>query len=104
MGILTSNIPEGYIVGLSRRRVPRAKLSHLYKGTFADPGQPMCKRGYEKAGDYSIWRGNVGENGICKVCLRRARAGMPPAPWPEDPCPTSHAVNTPAMERDGRGR
>lgn len=82
MGTLTSNIPDGYIMGLSRRR-PGAKTSHLYKGSFADPGQPMCARGYEDAGDYSIWRGNMGENGICKVCLRRARAGLDPAPWPK---------------------
>jgi len=83
VGILTSNIPEGFIVGLSRRR-PGAKTSHLYKGTFSEPGQPMCKRGYESAGDYSIWRGNVGENGICAVCLRRARLNLTPAPWPEE--------------------
>lgn len=43
MGILTSDIPEGYISGLSRRRVSRDKsgevqytVSHLYKGTFSD--------------------------------------------------------------------
>lgn len=84
MGIFTSNIPGGYITGLSRRKVPLAKTSHLYKGTFSDPGQPMCKRGYEAAGDISIFRGNVGEKGICAVCLRRARAGLDPAPWPND--------------------
>lgn len=83
MGILTGNIPDGYIPGLSRRR-PGAKTSHLYKGDFSDPGQPMCARGYEVAGDYSIWRNNIGDNGICKVCLRRARAGLAPAPWPDE--------------------
>lgn len=91
MGILTSNIPEGYITGLSRRRVTRGRdgevqytVSHLYKGSFDDVGQPMCANGYEEAGDISIWRGNVGPKGICKVCLRRARAGLNPAPWPDD--------------------
>lgn len=82
MGVFAS-VPDGYIAGLSRRRVPLAKTSHLYKGTFADPGQPMCKRGYEDDGGFSIFRGNIGSNGICKVCLRRARAGLAPAPWPE---------------------
>ena len=81
MDALIKNISEGYIIGLSRRRL-RAKTSHLYKGDFFDPGQPMCARGYEKAGDYSIWRGNTGKNGICLTCLRRARADLEPAPWP----------------------
>lgn len=83
MGVFISDIPEGYVIGLSRRRIS-AKTSHLYKGDFHEPGQPMCKRGYEKEGDYSIWRGNFGENGLCKVCLRRARAGLDPAPWPDE--------------------
>jgi hypothetical protein len=89
MGVLTSDLPEGYITGLSRRRVTRDSkgevqytVSHLYKGTFAEIGQPMCKRGYEAEGDISIWRGNVGPKGLCSVCLRRARAGLDPAPWP----------------------
>ena len=92
MGIYTSDIPEGFIVGLSRRRVWRDRtgevqytVSHLYKGTISAIGQPMCKRGYEEAGDISIWRGNVGPKGICSVCLRRARKDLAPAPWP-----TSH--------------
>lgn len=89
MGILTGNIPDGYITGLSRRRVWRHRagevqytVAHLYKGSYGDVGQPMCKLGYEKAGDISIWRGQVGPKGICSVCLRRARAGLEPAPWP----------------------
>ena len=56
MGIYTSDIPEGFIVGLSRRRVWRDRtgevqytVSHLYKGTISAIGQPMCKRGYEEA-------------------------------------------------------
>lgn len=83
------SIPEGYVLGLSRRQVRRVdgvvrypNYAHLYKGTYADVGQPMCARGYEKEGDISIWRGNGGEKGVCKVCLRRAFAGLKPAPWP----------------------
>lgn len=90
MGILTRDIPEGYILGLSRRRVWRDRsgevqytVSHLYKGTFSEIGQPMCKNGYEDAGDISIWRGNLGLKGVCSVCLRRARAGKDPTPWPK---------------------
>lgn len=91
MGILTRDIPEGYVVGLSRRRCHRNVftreieygVAHLYKGEFSDVGQPMCKRGYEADGDISIWRGQAGPKGICSVCLRRARAGKEPAPWPK---------------------
>ena len=89
MGILTTNIPDGYILGLSRRRVSsdakgntQYTVAHLYKGDFSDVGQPMCKNGYEEDGDISIWRGNMGPKGVCKVCLRRARNGLDPAPWP----------------------
>lgn len=79
MGILTTNIPDGYIVGLGRD-YPHPKTSHLYKGDFSDPGKPMCARGWNRDGgeSYSIWRGNHGVNGVCKICLRRARAGLPP--------------------------
>jgi hypothetical protein len=90
MGVFTSDIPEGYITGLSRRRVTiggdgeiQYTVAHLYKGSFNSVGQPMCKRGYEAAGDISIWRGRVGPKDICKTCLRRARAGLSPSPWPK---------------------
>ena len=76
MGTITFDIPKGYIQGLERT-YPHPKISHLYKGDFKDPGNPMCRRGWnrDEGTGYSIWRGNMGENGICKVCLRRAREG-----------------------------
>lgn len=76
MGIITLDIPKGYILGLGRE-YPHPKLAHLYKGDFSEPGLPMCRRGWNRddGESYSIWRGNMGEDGICKVCLRRARAG-----------------------------
>lgn len=89
MGDRYADLPDGYITGISRRRVRRGSdgdvvytVAHLYKGTFDDVGQPMCAHGYEEAGDISIWRNNVGPKGVCKVCLRRARAGLAPSPWP----------------------
>lgn len=65
--------PPGYIPGLGRD-YPHPKLAHLYKGTFSNPGLPMCRRGWNRGGgqSYSIWRNNVGVNGICKICLCRA--------------------------------
>lgn len=71
------DVPDGYIAGLGRD-VPHPPISHLYEGPFSDPGRPMCRHGWnrDKGTAYSIWRGNVGEQGICKVCLRRARKGL----------------------------
>lgn len=81
-------VPEGYITGLGRD-YPHPKLAHLYKGDFADPGLPMCRRGWNRGEDgYSIWRGNIGKKGICKVCMKRAQAGKDgvecPAPSAEE--------------------
>lgn len=68
-------IPEGYITGLGRD-VPHPKLAHLYKGSFEDPGLPMCYYGWNRGDRYSIWRNNIGERGICKICLKRANKGL----------------------------
>lgn len=51
-------------------------VSHLFDGTFGDPGKPLCRKAYDMDGGWSIWRGNVGSKGICKVCKRRADAGL----------------------------
>ncbi len=47
-------------------------VSHLYRGRFDTPGNPMCRRGWNRMNGhgYSIFR-NIGGT-ICKVCLRRA--------------------------------
>jgi hypothetical protein len=68
-------IPDGYIPGLGRD-VPHPRISHLYEGTFHDPGNPMCKRGWNREDGYSIWRGNIGKGGICKTCMKRAKLGL----------------------------
>lgn len=80
------SIPSGYVSGL--RRCPDAKIAHLYKGTFQDPGYPMCLRGWtnpDRSG-YSIFR-NLHLSDmllICDVCLRRAREGKEPVDPRED--------------------
>jgi hypothetical protein len=73
----TTDVPEGYIAGLGRD-VPHPRIAHLYQGTFADPGNPMCARGWnrDEGTSYSIWRGNIGDGGICKICMRRAQKGL----------------------------
>ena len=77
--VLVHGVPDGYITGLGRD-VPNPPLAHLYKGDFTDPGKPMCRYGWNRddGTSYSIWRGNVGRKGICRICMRRARAGLPP--------------------------
>jgi len=80
--MIDTEIPTGYIAGLGRDH-PAPPLSHLYRGDFKDPGLPMCACGWNRGEEYSIWRGNVGAKGVCKVCLRRARkglAGVEPSP------------------------
>lgn len=73
------NVPDGYIAGLGRD-FPHPPLAHLYKGTFSDPGYPMCLYGWNRddGESYSIWRGNVGRKGICLICMRRALENKPP--------------------------
>lgn len=71
-------IPDGYITGQDRNDSEGKLVTHLYKGAFREPGLPMCVRGWNRSdGDrYSIWRGNVSNAGLCKVCLRRAMKGL----------------------------
>lgn len=68
---------EGYVEGLGRD-IPAPRRSHLYKGTFNDPGLPMCRYGWNRDDGtaYSIFRGNRGDDGLCKICLKRATAGL----------------------------
>lgn len=75
-------VPEGYVIGLGRDLPPHTKVAHLYKGTFQDPGDPMCPRGWNRddGESYSIWRNQTGDTGICMVCMRRAHEGREPVP------------------------
>jgi len=75
------SIPAGFVVG--RCRNDEHVVAHLYKGTFGDPGEPMCARGWNRDNGfgYSIFRGESNATaGICKVCVRRALKGLDPVP------------------------
>lgn len=63
-----------FVVGQDRNE-PKA-VAHLYDGTFGDPGQPMCVRGWNRSGGegYSIFRNNW-TGSLCRTCLRRAEQG-----------------------------
>lgn len=73
-------LSEGYITGQDRNDMNL--VTHIYKGTFSEPGLPMCVRGWNRSsGDgYSIFRGNVGNVGICRICTRRMLAGKDGVP------------------------
>lgn len=64
---------DGFILGLERSPFSENKhKSHIYRGTFSDPGEPLCPLGYNRGKDgYSIWRNNIGL-GICRRCLLNA--------------------------------
>jgi hypothetical protein len=69
-------VPKGYISGVFRGDGGEKRVTHLYKGTFGEHGNPMCKRGWQYGDSYSIFRNNITDKGICKVCLRRAKLGL----------------------------
>jgi hypothetical protein len=71
-----------YITGQNRTHKYARGVTHLYDGDFANPGNPLCKRGWNREDglSYSIWRGNISRDGICKVCRRRAENGLPGVP------------------------
>jgi len=73
-----SSVPDGYVTGLPRDGNADQKVAHLYKGDFSNPGKPMCAKGWNRDDGtaYSIFRNNVGDKGICKVCMRRALKGL----------------------------
>lgn len=69
-----------YRPGLGRS-VPHPKLAHLYEigDNCMDFKFPMCSYGWNRndGESYSIWRGNVGVKGVCKICIKRAAKGLP---------------------------
>lgn len=68
-----------YVSGQDRNEP--AVVAHLYRGTFSNVGDPMCARGWNRMDGrgYSIFR-NLSDIRICKTCMRRAKAKLPPAP------------------------
>jgi hypothetical protein len=77
---------QEYVTGVFRGDNGSNMVTHLYQGTFSEPGNPMCSRGwqrkwFDKDGnledwEYSIFRNNVSNAGICQVCMKRAMKGL----------------------------
>lgn len=78
---------KDYITGVFRGDNGENMVTHLYDGNFENPGFPMCSRGWQRKWydsngkvedyEYSIFRNLISNAGICKNCLRRARANLP---------------------------
>lgn len=78
-GLLFQAKMPGYILGLER--TPGAEnrfMSHIYQGTFSEPGDPLCPKGWNRDNgeSYSIWRNNLGR-GICGNCMRKLLKELP---------------------------
>lgn len=67
---------RNYVVGQCRNQ--NDVVAHIYEGMFNDLIGPLCARGWNRANGFgfSIFRGNVGERGICRVCERRRDKGL----------------------------
>lgn len=68
---------EKYRPGL--KRYPIGRIAHLYETEgVMDFGWPMCIYGWTDSGrdSYSILRNNVGDEGICQRCVKRAEKGL----------------------------
>jgi len=69
-----------YRPGLGRD-YPHPKRAHLYTigKDIMDFRLPMCRWGWNRDNGqaFSIWRGNVGNKGICKICQKRADQNKP---------------------------
>lgn len=81
-----------YVTGVFKGDNGNNMVTHLYNGTFSDPGFPMCSRGwqrkyYDENGkledyEYSIFRNNISSKGICKICIKRAKKNLKPIEKP----------------------
>lgn len=82
-----------YVTGVFRGDNGENMVTHLYEGTFQKNGNPMCSRGWQRKyfdengklenWEYSIFRNNISNAGICKVCMRRAEKGLNPISKPK---------------------
>lgn len=57
-------------------------VAHIYacRTNTMDPFAPMCVRGWNRSdgAGFSIFRGLVGNVGVCHTCQKRSNAGLPP--------------------------
>lgn len=69
-----------YIEAVGRNVAEMEGHSHLYTiDTNGLPELPMCRYGWNRSDGerFSILRGWRGGRGLCRICERRAEAGLP---------------------------
>ena len=69
-----------YIEAIGRNPGEEHQHSHLYVVDDEYDHIPMCIYGWNRSDGerFSIFRGWSGSKGLCKICQRRAKAGLPP--------------------------
>lgn len=77
-----------YRPGLGRD-YPHPKRSHLYEigDNVMDFKYPMCSYGWNRDNgtSYSIWRNQIGDKGVCRLCIKRANKCLEPSKPKEIP-------------------
>jgi hypothetical protein len=79
MSIDSAGIDETKVLTGLGRDYPHPRVAHLYEGQFGNEGDPLCRYGWNRddGESYSIWRGNVGRDGICNFCVKKAQKLYP---------------------------
>ena len=69
-----------YLEAIGRNTGEELQHSHLYAVGGGYDHMPMCIYGWNRSDGerLSIFRGHAGARGLCKICERRARLGLPP--------------------------
>jgi hypothetical protein len=69
-----------YVEAIGRNPGEELQHSHLYAVDEKNNYKPMCIYGWNRSDGqaFSIFRGHRGAKGLCKICEKRALAGLPP--------------------------
>lgn len=67
-----------YVEAIGRNEGEEKGHSHLYATEDDRNYLPMCRYGWNRSDGaaFSIFRGHVGARGACKICRKRADAGL----------------------------
>ena len=69
-----------YVEAIGRNPGEELQHSHLYAVDENHDHVPMCIYGWNRSDGnrLSIFRGYSGYRGLCKICEKRSRLGLPP--------------------------
>lgn len=77
-GTIESADGKRYVPAIGRNAGEEKGHHHLYQETADGSYLPMCQYGWNRSDGlrFSIFRGWTGGKGCCKICERRAKAGL----------------------------